>query len=97
MPLVVTETNRWHRTLRRLVGNGARFVGPFLQVSGWDFDYGTSVNNWGRVEAYMTHDYDFGGVIDPTGQERPDADDARRLCSIIDALGERLASATMTD
>ena len=97
VPLVVTETNRWHRTLRRLVGNGARFVGPFLQVSGWDFDYGTSVNNWGRVEAYMTHDYDFGGVIDPTGQERPDADDARRLCSIIDALGERLASATISD
>lgn len=97
VPLVVTETNRWHRTLRRLVGNGARFIGPFLQVSGWDFDYGTSVNNWGRVEAYMTHDYDFGGVIDPAGQERPDADDARRLCAVIDALGERLASATVSD
>ncbi|NMM94589.1 beta-galactosidase [Bifidobacterium oedipodis] len=97
VPLVVTETNRWHRTLRRLVGNGARFIGPFLQVSGWDFDYGTSVNNWGRVEAYMTHDYDFGGVIDPAGQERPDCDDARRLCAIIDALGERLATAELAD
>lgn len=92
-PLIVTETNRWHRTLRRMVGNGARFVGPFLQVSGWDFDFTTSVNNWGRLESYMTHDYDFGGVIDPAGQERPDADDARRLSAIIGALGERLASA----
>ncbi|MCH9275270.1 beta-galactosidase [Bifidobacterium amazonense] len=96
-PLIVTETNRRHRTLRRLVGSGARFVGPFLQVSGWDFDYGTSVNNWGRLETFMTHDYDFGGVIDPAGHERPDAADARRLCAIIDALGERLATAEPVD
>ncbi len=92
-PLIVTETNRLHRTLRRLVGNGAQFVGPFLQVSGWDFDLTTSVNNWGALESYMTHDYDFGGVIDPAGQERPDADEARRLSAIIAALGERLALA----
>ncbi|KAB8287178.1 beta-galactosidase [Bifidobacterium ramosum] len=93
VPLIVTETNRWHRTLRRMVGAGARFVGPFLQVSGWDFDFTPSVNNWGRLESYMTHDYDFGGVIDPAGQERADADDARRLSAIIGALGERLAAA----
>ena len=37
-PMIVTETNRLHRTLRRLIGNGARFVGPYRQVSGWDFD-----------------------------------------------------------
>lgn len=97
IPLIVTETNRWHRTLRRMVGNGARFVGPFLQVSGWDFDYGTSVNNWGSLESYMTHDYDFGGVIDPAGQERPDADEARRLSAIIEALGTRLAAADVVD
>ncbi|MBW3078518.1 beta-galactosidase [Bifidobacterium simiiventris] len=93
VPLIVTETNRWHRTLRRMVGAGARFVGPFLQVSGWDYDFSTSVNNWGHLESYMTHDYDFGGVIDPAGQEREDADDARRLSAIIAALGERLAAA----
>ena len=97
VPTIVTETNRWHRTLRRLAGNGAVFLGPFLQVSGWDFDYGTGVTNWGRIEAYMTHDYDFGGVIDPSGQERPDADDARRLSAVIGALGERLASATLPE
>lgn len=95
VPMVVTETNRWHRTLRRLVGNGARFVGPYLQVSGWDFDYGTGVTNWGRIESYMTHDYDFGGVIDPAGQERPDADDARRLSAVIGALGARLGAAEL--
>ena len=93
VPLIVTETNRWHRTLRRMVGNGARFIGPFLQVSGWDFDFTTSVNNWGRLESFMTHDYDFGGVIDPAGQEREDADDARRLSAIIGALDVRLADA----
>lgn len=93
VPLIVTETNRWHRTIRRIVGAGAKFVGPFLQVSGWDYDFTTSVNNWGRLESFMTHDYDFGGVIDPAGQERPDADDARRLSAIIAALGTRLAVA----
>lgn len=96
IPLIVTETNRLHRTLRRLIGSGAQFVGPYLQVSGWDFDYGTSVNNWGSLEAFMTHDYDFGGVIDPGGNERPDADEARRLSLIISALGTRLALAELS-
>ncbi|BDR53691.1 hypothetical protein KIM372_15980 [Bombiscardovia nodaiensis] len=95
VPMVVTETNRWHRTLRRLVGSGARFIGPYLQASGWNFGYGPSINNWGSLEAFMTHDYDFGGVIDPAGQEREDADDARRLCAMIGALGQRLALADL--
>lgn len=96
-PLVVTETNRVHRTLRRLVGSGAAFIGPYLQVSGWDFDYGTSVNSWGSLEAFMTSDYDFGGAVDPAGGERPEADQARRLSAIINALGDRLSMAQVAD
>ncbi len=96
-PLIVTETNRVHRTLRRLVGSGAAFIGPYLQVSGWDFDYGTSVNSWGSLEAFMTSDYDFGGAVDPAGGERPEADQARRLSAIINALGDRLSMAQVAD
>jgi beta-galactosidase len=97
LPLLVTETNRMHRTLKRLVGSGARLLGPYLQASGWNFEGGTAVNNWGDLLGFMTHDYDFGGVLDPSGAERPDAAEARRLCALIDALGPRLASAIPAD
>ena len=93
LPLLVTETNRLHRTLKRLVGSGARLLGPYLQASGWTFDGGTAVNNWGDLLAFMTHDYDFGGVLDPSGAERSDAPEGRRLCALVDALGPRLAAA----
>lgn len=96
-PMIVTETNRLHRTIRRVIGNGAKFVGPYLQASGWNFDYGTGVNNWGTLESFMTPDYDFGGSIDPSGQERSDAVEGRRLSTIIEALGTRLASATLSE
>lgn len=101
-PFIVTETNRWHRTIGRAIGNGVRLVGPYLQASGQDLaagsTFGTSVTNWGPAdapEAFMTADYDFGGVIDPTGAERPDATRARRLSAIISALSVRLAASTL--
>ncbi|MFI7461342.1 beta-galactosidase [Nonomuraea sp. NPDC049646] len=93
LPLLVTETNRLHRTLKRLLVCGARLLGPYLQASGWNGEYGTAVNNWGDVLGFMTHDYDFGGVLDPAGAERPDAVEARRLAALVDALGPRLAAA----
>ncbi|MDR1431127.1 MAG: beta-galactosidase [Propionibacteriaceae bacterium] len=92
LPLLATETNRQHRTLKRIAASGAKLLGPYLQTSCWNFDYGTSVNNWGDVLGFMTADYDFAGVIDPAGGERPDAAEARRLAGVIDALGVRLAA-----
>jgi len=93
-PLLITETNRAHRTLKRLVTSGARLLGPYLQASGWNGDAGPAINNWGDPLAFMTHDYDFGGAIDPAGGERPDAAQARSLARIVAHLGERLAKAT---
>lgn len=91
-PFIVTETNRKHRTLKRLIGGGVRFAGPYLQVSGWNFGGRASVLNWGDPEAFMSPDYDFGGVIDTVGRVRQDGVQARRLTSIIRALGWRLAA-----
>ncbi|MBO4207002.1 beta-galactosidase [Micromonospora echinofusca] len=93
LPMLVTETNRLHRTLKRLLACGVRLLGPYLQASGWNGEYGTAVNNWGDLLGFMTHDYDFGGVLDPTGAERADAAEARRLAALVDALGPRLAAA----
>ena len=39
LPLLVTETNRAHRTLRRLLVSGARVIAPYLQASGYNFGY----------------------------------------------------------
>lgn len=97
-PFIVTETNRWHRTIKREIGSGVRLAGPYLQASGWDFDFDTSTTNWGTPTspaAFATHCYDFGGVIDPIGQERADAAQARQLSRIITALGEALATSTL--
>lgn len=91
-PLLVTETNRLHRTLKRLLVSGARLIAPFLQASGWNSDHGTAINNWGEPLAFMTHDYDFGGVVSPAGEIRPDGAEARALAGTIRALGHRLAA-----
>ncbi|MBN9609242.1 MAG: hypothetical protein BGO26_03750 [Actinobacteria bacterium 69-20] len=94
LPLLVPETNRRHRTLKRLVVAGARLLGPYLQTSGWNPGGGTAVNNWGDPLAFLTHDYDFGGAIAADGTERPEAAEARRLAATIAALGARLAAGT---
>ena len=96
LPLIVTETNRCHRTLKRLLLCGAKLLGPYLQASGWNNAGGPSINNWGDPLGFMTHDYDFGGALDPDGNERADAAQARVLTGLIHTLGPRLATATPT-
>ena len=92
LPLVITESNRLHRTIRRMILAGARFVGPYLQASSWNYDLSTSTNSWGEPYAFMSSDYDFGGAIAPDGSERPDAPEARILSAVLRAFGTRLAS-----
>ena len=93
LPLIITESNRLHRTIRRMILAGARFVGPYLQASSWNYDMCTSTNSWGEPYAFMSSDYDFGGVIAPDGSERADAAEGRILSSVLSALGPRLAAA----
>lgn len=94
LPLMVTETNRAHVTLRRLLVSGARVLAPYLQASGFDFGYTPSTGNWGTPGGFMTHDYDFGGFLSPTGEARPEIAQARALAAVVRTLGPRLARAT---
>ncbi|MFC9689283.1 beta-galactosidase [Kribbella sp. NPDC056951] len=94
LPLLVTETNRRHRTLRRLLVSGATLIAPYLQSSGWNFGYTPSTGNWGDPGNFMSHWYDFGGYVSPTGQERPEYAEAQVLARVIDVLGPRPAVAT---
>ncbi|MBA4861713.1 beta-galactosidase [Streptomyces sp. PSKA54] len=96
LPLMITETNRRHRTLRRLLASGASLIAPYLQSSGWNFGYTPSSGNWGKPGNFMSHGYDFGGYVSSTGAERPEYTQAQVLARVIDALGSRLALATST-
>jgi len=93
IPLLVTETNRSHFLLRRLLSCGAKLLGPYLQVSGTDFGFTNATNNWGAPLAFLTSDYDFGGMISPEGHIRAEAYEGRMLSRIIEAYGAALAEA----
>ncbi len=93
LPLLVTETNRAHRTLRRLLVSGARVIAPYLQASGYNFGYTPSVGNWGDPGGFMSHDYDFNGYLSPTGEPRAEYAEARVLAALVRTLGPELARA----
>ncbi|GAA4699264.1 beta-galactosidase [Phytohabitans rumicis] len=94
LPLLITETNRRHRTLRRLLASGASLIAPYLQSSGWNFGYTPSTGNWGAPGNLMSHGYDFGGYVSSTGAERAEFVEAQVLARVVGALGPRLARAT---
>lgn len=93
VPLLVTETNRSHFLLRRLLGCGAKLLGPYLQASGTNFGFTNATNNWGRPLAFLTSDYDFGGMLAPEGAVRPEALEGRMLARLIATYGTPLAEA----
>lgn len=93
LPLLVTETNRSHFLLRRLLSCGAKLLGPYLQVSGTNFGFTNGTNNWGKPLAFMTSDYDFYGMISPEGHIRSEAYEGRLMRRVINAYGSSLAEA----
>jgi beta-galactosidase len=92
-PLLVTETNRSHFLLRRLLASGAKLLGPYLQTSGTNFGFYNAINNWGKPLAFLTSDYDFYGMITPTGKKRSEFYEGQLLSGLLDALAEDLACA----
>ncbi|HEX2914070.1 MAG TPA: beta-galactosidase [Chloroflexia bacterium] len=94
LPLCVTETNRSHFLLRRLLACGVKLLGPYLQTSGTNFGFTTAINNWGNPMAFMTSDYDFQGMLSAAGEKRIEYSEARLLGQFITALGPSLAAAT---
>ncbi|MFC4810611.1 beta-galactosidase [Paenibacillus sp. GCM10023250] len=93
LPLLVTETNRSHFLLRRLLSCGAKLLGPYLQASGTNFGFTNGTNNWGDPLAFMTSDYDFHGMISPEGHLRPEALEGRLLRRVIRTYGDAIAEA----
>jgi beta-galactosidase len=92
-PLLVTETNRSHFLLRRLLSAGAKLLGPYLQASGTNFGFTNAANNWGNPLSFLTSDYDFHGMITPEGHIREEAYEGRLLSQVIQVYGSSLAEA----
>jgi beta-galactosidase len=92
-PLMVTETQRQHFFLRRLLSAGAKLLGPYLQTSGTNFGFTNGINNWGTPMSFLTSDYNFGGMISPNGEPTPELYEGRLLGRLIATLGEELAQA----
>ena len=92
-PLCVTETNRSHFFLRRLLSAGAKMVGPYLQAGGVNPGFTQAVNNWGSPLSFTTTDYDFGGMIASDGTPRPEYEEARLFARSLGAYGDALALA----
>ncbi|AEI44801.1 Glb1 [Paenibacillus mucilaginosus KNP414] len=92
-PLCVTETNRSHFLLRRLLAGGAKLLGPYLQASGTDFGFTNAINNWGKPLAFLTSDYDFHGMITPGGAKREEFYEGRLLGGFLRSMGSSLAKA----
>jgi beta-galactosidase len=96
-PLLVTETNRSHFLLRRLLSSGAKLLGPYLQASGTNFGFTNAANNWGDPLSFLTSDYDFHGMITPEGHIRQEAYEGRLLHHVIQTYGASLAEATPSE
>ncbi|WP_286081391.1 beta-galactosidase [Parablautia intestinalis] len=94
-PLMVTETNREHSWLKRLLGCGARMLSPYNQTAGTTMDYYNAMTNWGREDAplaLLTSDYDFHSMIGSDGTLRKEEYiQARLLAGFIYSMGEGLA------
>lgn len=91
-PLTITETDRPHYTLRRLLSAGARFIGPYLQVSGHHTGYYAGQNNWGKPSTFLQNDYDFGGMVGPDGELREEYYEGRLLAGFIESFEPELVA-----
>ncbi len=96
-PLMVTETNREHHLLRRLMLNGAKLLGPFNQVGGTCFGFTNAINNWGRPLSFLSSDYNFGGLINGQGEVSEEFYEARLLSNFIRLFGEKLGQSRLIE
>lgn len=94
LPFLVTETNREHSYLKRLLCSGAKMVSPYNQVAGTTMDYYNAITNWGTGKtplALLASDYDFDSMIGSDGTLKKSYIEARLLGGLLNSFGARLA------
>ncbi|MDI6617314.1 MAG: beta-galactosidase [Clostridiales bacterium] len=93
-PFLITETNKDYFTLRRELCCGAKLIGPYNQVAGYNFGFTNGINNWGKGKSplsFITSDYGFNSDISPVGEYREKALEARLFSGLIKSLGSEIA------
>lgn len=92
-PFMVTETNREHDWLKRLLASGAKLLGPYNQTAGTTMDFYTGITNWGPKEApvaIMATDYDFKSMIGSAGNYDHAIIKARLFAGLLYTFGDFL-------
>jgi beta-galactosidase len=84
--LLVVETYRDAAVLRRLVGIGAKWLGPYMVVGGVHFGPTAPSNNWDPIPALIMSDYDFQSPIAADGRLRPGYYALVELFSLLDVF-----------
>jgi beta-galactosidase len=91
-PFMISETERKHFILKREMLAGAKLIGAYNQISGTNFSYYQSVNNWGDPLSLICTLYDFDGIIDNLGHCTKEADEALLLSELIKIYGLGLSA-----
>ncbi len=92
LPFCITETSPNHVILRREFIAGAKFIAPYNQVSGTNFGFTPSVNNWGSPLAYMPHDYNLKGMLNPQGEYTTEYGEALLFSGLIHSFMDSLGT-----
>ena len=95
MPFMITETNREHDFLKRLLACGAKLLGPYNQTSGTTMDFYTGITNWGPKDApvaIMATDYDFKSMIGSAGNYDEAILKARLFAGLLHTFGAAIGT-----
>lgn len=82
-PLMISETNREHRFIKRLYACGAKLISPYNQCAGTTGEFCNGLTNWGSPVALMSSDYDFDSMITSTGEVRKSEFNTARVFSML--------------
>ena len=93
LPFMITETNRRHDWIKRLLISGAKLLGPYNQTAGITMDNYNGITNWGPKDApvaLMTTDYDFHSMIGSAGNYNREIIRARLFAGFLYSFREAL-------
>ncbi len=91
---LITETNREHSYLKRLLACGAKLLGPYNQTAGNTMEWYNGITNWGTREnpiALMAADYDFDSMIGSAGEVNDQFYESRLLSGLLNSFPTEFA------
>ena len=100
IPLMISETGGDHFLLRRELAGGAKLLGSYNEVAGYDFGFTNGLNNWGTADSPLSlqsSEYGSDKLISAYGEYTRRAREGRLFAAFLGACGEKIAAATPQD